>query len=474
MQRFLCWDKKNFSENNGVAVVQHRPEMKNLALTGDDPWEGVHNGYACVIKVGDAYRMYYRADGQRGEVHKDESVRSKSLLCVAESKDGIAFTKPVIGKVEYNGSKENNAVFTRDNGKRMDTFTVFYDTNPNCPPEEKFKGLARDSGTTILDFFISADGYDFTFVQEIKLNGSYDSYNTVFWDDVKRQYCLYYRGFHSPDGTVLAGMPPESETANVRDIRLAVSKDFRNWDFVGLIEYEDGKDIQLYTNQIAPYYRDKKTLIGFPSRYYDRVAEKENYYDMPIADLRCARTDRGATALTDCVIMTSTDGLLFDRRSSAFLTPGPENSANWWYGDCYTAYGMVETVAEDGENREISMYVGENYRVKKVDFRRFTVRLDGFFSWYGDGDGAVAVTKPFVLEKENMFVNFGTSALGALKITLLDKGGAEIPGYESNTLFGDSTNRPVRFSKSLRELVGKEIMVKAELTDCHLYSFTFE
>lgn len=474
MQRFLCWDEKNFSEKNGVTVVQHRPEKKNLALVCQDAWEGVHNGYASVMKVGDTYRMYYRADGQRGEVHKDRSISSKSIVCMAESKDGISFTKPIIGKVDFSGSKENNAVFERTTGRRLDTFTVFYDTNPACPPEEKFKGLARDSGTSSLDIFVSPDGYDFEYVKEIGLNGSYDSYNTVFWDDVKKQYCLYYRGFHSPDGTVLTGMPPESETANVRDIRLAVSKDFRNWEFLGLIEYEDGKDIQLYTNQIEPYYRESKTLIGFPSRYQDRVAEKENYYDMPIADLRCARTDRGATALTDCVIMTSKDGILFDRRSSAFLTPGPENSSNWWYGNCYTAYGMVETVAEDGENREISMYVGENYRVNKVDFRRYTVRLDGFFSWYADGEGGVAVTKPFVLEEENMFVNFGTSALGALNITLLDKDGAEIPGYRSNTLFGDSTNRPVRFPKALAELVGKEIRVKAELVDCHLYSFTFE
>lgn len=48
MQRFLCWDEKNFSENNGVFVCQHKPEKKNLALICDDIWEGVHNGYPTV------------------------------------------------------------------------------------------------------------------------------------------------------------------------------------------------------------------------------------------------------------------------------------------------------------------------------------------------------------------------------------------------------------------------------------------
>jgi hypothetical protein len=105
-------------------------------------------------------------------------------------------------------------------------------------------------------------------------------------------------------------------------------------------------------------------------------------------------------------------------RSKAFITAGIETSTNWWYGNCYTAYGLYETVADDGETREISFLMGENYRVKKVDFRRYTVRLDGFFSWYGDKD-AYAVTKPFVLNGENMFINFETSVTGGLVVCFI-------------------------------------------------------
>ena len=365
-------------------------------------------------------------------------------------------------------------VFYRQNGRNLDTFTVFYDPNPDCPADEKFKALARDSGTDILDYYKSADGYDFEYVANIRTNGTYDSYNVVYWDADKKQYVMYYRGYHKKDGTILNGYSGMDEVNDIRDVRMAVSSDFRNWEFVDFINIQNSKEVQLYTNQITPYYREKNTLIGFPTRYTDRVNEKENYNDMPIADLRGDIYGRTATALTDCGIMTSTDGLNFNLRKTAFLTPGPENSKNWWYGDCYMAYGMVETVAEDGENREISMYVGENYRVDKVDFRRYTIRLDGFFSWYGDGDGATVTTKSFVLSYDNMYVNFATSALGSVKITVLDKNGKEIDGYKSGTLFGDSTNRPVRFEKSLKDLVGKEIKLKIELTDAHLYSYTFE
>lgn len=478
MQRFLCWDRKNISKEQNLFVLQHKPEKKNIALVCDDIWEGVCNGYPTVIKVGDTCRMYYRALGQRGGLLEKYDNPTWGIFCVAESKDGITFQKKNIGRFEYQGSKDNNVVFWNPEHKVTDTFTVFYDDNPACPEDEKFKGLARYSGGSTLELFVSKDGYEFSFVQVLPVDGTFDSYNTVFFHKETGLYKLYFRGFHHPDGTSTKGFTDAVEATDIRDIRLAVSKDFRNWDFVGFVKLNSRKEIQPYTNQIAPYYREPKTLLGFPTRYYDRVNEQESYRYMPNAELRdmfIATNGRGGTAQTDCGIMTSTDGISFDLRPSAFIAPGPEHScSNWWYGDGYIAYGMVETLSDDGENKEISIYMGENYRVKRVNFRRYTIRLDGFFSWYGDGDGAVAVTKPFVLEKENMFVNFATSALGGLKITLLDKDGGEIPGYESNILFGDNTNRPVRFPKSLKDLVGKEIRVRFDLSDCHLYSYTFE
>ena len=477
MQRFLCWDRKNISAEQGIVVLQHKPEKKNIALVCDDVWEGVHNGYPTVIKVGDTYRLYYRALGQRGGLLEKYDNPTWGIFCVAESKDGVTFQKKKIGRFEYNGSTDNNVVFWNPEHKVTDTFTVFYDDNPACPEDEKFKGLARYSGGSTLELFVSKDGYEFTFAQVMPVDGTFDSYNTVFFDKETGLYNLYFRGFHHPDGTSTKGFADASETTDVRDIRLAVSKDFRNWEFVGFVNLNSKKEIQPYTNQISQYYRDPKTLIGFPARYVDRVGEQQSYQYMPNGEKRkefIKTQGRGGTALTDCGIMTSTDGLSFDLRPTAFMTPGPEHDCNWWYGDGYISYGWVETLADDGENREISIYVGENYRVKRVNFRRYTIRLDGFFSWYGDGDGAEVVTKPCVLEKPQMFVNFATSALGALKITVLDKDGKEIDGYRSYTLFGDSTNRAVAFEKELSDLVGKEIQIRFEFDDCHLYSYTFE
>lgn len=140
-----------------------------------------------------------------------------------------------------------------------------------------------------------------------------------------------------------------------------------------------------------------------------------------------------------------------------------------------TAYGLVETSADEPYSpNEISCYVAKGYRVKKVDFWRYTVRIDGFLSWFAGSDTAEVITKPFTLQNENMFINFATSASGGLNIEVLDKGGNPIDGYESGVLFGNNINRPVEFEKPLSDLVGKEIKIRFKLNDCHLYSYTFE
>jgi hypothetical protein len=183
---------------------------------------------------------------------------------------------------------------------------------------------------------------------------------------------------------------------------------------------------------------------------------------------------REGTAVTDCVIMTSKDGFCFNRRDEAFMTPGVEARDNWWYGNCYMAYGLAETEAEeDGAPNEISFYMGENYRIKNVNFRRFTIRMDGFFSWTAPYCGGEIMTKPITVDGSNLHINFATSALGGIEIALCDKEGNELEGYRSYTMFGDSIDRPVEFEKPLCDLCGKQIRLKIRMQDANLYSFCF-
>ena len=475
--RILCWDESLIEKNEGVQTIMHKPQKRNIALLCDDEWEGVHNGYACVMKVGDKYRMYYRANNQRQKMGGGVT-EGTTRLCIAESYDGINFTKPVVGKYEYNGTKYNNIVVNN----HFDNFSVFYDENPDCPEDERFKALCggefRDA-TWWLYYYASRDGIDFEKKYHIPVTGTFDTYNVTFWDKETEQYFLYYRSFHDPSGEEYDTLHKVDLVTSVRDVRVATSKDFKNWTEHGRIKFEEGQtDTALYTNQITRYYRSANSFIGFPVRYADRVADKDAFKQMPLGDRHEAVRQiagREGTALTDCIIMTSRDGFTFNRCDEVFLSPGIEDQSNWWYGDCYTAYGLVETDAESpGAPREISFYSTENYRIKSVNFRRYTVRLDGFFSWYAKNSGGEVLTKPVMVEGDTLRINFASSAVGGVKITLCDEDGGELEGYASCTYFGDSTDCPVEFAKPLAELVGKKIRLKIKLQDTHLYSFIFE
>ncbi len=475
-KRYLCWDRKLFENACDVEVRMHHPQKANVALFCDNEWEGHHNGYAGVMRVGDEYRMYYRADSSRHIVDENMSHRSRGVICVATSRDGKTFKKPNVGKFEYNGTKNNNIVFSRESF--IDNFAVFYDINPDCPEDERFKALSEDKndGVEGLAYYASADGYDFRFERFLPVKGTFDSYNVTLWDPDRKKYFLFYRAFHAPDGTDWFDFKGMNIYEVIRDIRVATSEDFVNWTEHGRITFDEGQeDYQLYINQISKYYRSRDVFLGFPIRYYDRAAERRNFDFMPLADRHRAIYDkyrREGTAVTDCAIMTSSDGFVFDRRDEAFITPGIEARDNWWYGNCGTAYGMVETESETpGAPNEISMYVGENYRIKNVNFVRVTLRLDGFFSWYGRYKRGEVITKPLTVSADVMSVNFASSALGGMRITLLDKDGREIEGYKSYTTFGDSIDRPVEFERSLSELRGKTVKLRIELSDCHLYSF---
>ena len=138
-------------------------------------------------------------------------------------------------------------------------------------------------------------------------------------------------------------------------------------------------------------------------------------------------------------------------------------------------YGLIETRSEyQGAPNEISLFRNENYRIKDIEFRRYTLRLDGFFSWFGGYGGATALTKPLLVEGDTLKVNFATSAAGGMTVSLCDEDGAELDGYVSYVMFGDSVDRTVEFDRPLSDIRGKSVRLKITLSDAHLYSFIFE
>src|SRR5207248_489913 len=153
------------------------------------------------------------------------------------------------------------------------------------------------------------------------------------------------------------------------------------WTEPAFLEYTPGRVSELYTNQVLPYYRAPHLFLGFPTRYLDRgwteAARALPRYDY--RRLRGAKSQREGTALTDGLFMASRDGNHFRIWPESFLRPGLRLRDNWFYGDNYQNWGLVETRSEiEDAPHELSVYATERaLQDRPACLRRHTLRIDG-------------------------------------------------------------------------------------------------
>lgn len=104
--------------------LEVQPATKSEALIeADRPWEGSNALHLCQILPADGmYRMYYRGGG---------------FFMLAESKDGLEWTKPELGLVDFQGSTRNNII---------DAKLEYIFEDPSAPSEERWKGLGMSGG----------------------------------------------------------------------------------------------------------------------------------------------------------------------------------------------------------------------------------------------------------------------------------------------------------------------------------------
>ena len=301
----------------GATIQLHAPVRREIALRFDQPWEGNASGYTTVFQDGDVFRMYYR--GHRYIVDGSPLAQAQAeVVCYAESADGITWTKPKLGLHPWNGSTANNIIWM--GSAETHNFAPFKDTNPDCPPEERYKAIGGTTTSNGLWTFKSADGVHWMRKSEgpVVSKGAFDSHNTCFWDAVQQRYIMYVRFFS------------EDDFKGLRSIGVSYSSDFATWTEPVGLDYPGSPPQQMYTNQILPYFRAPHMLMGFPTRYVARPLNPHVTALDPVelrqrlikADERCG------TDLTDGVFMTSRDGQSFKRWDEAFLRPGPQ-AENW-------------------------------------------------------------------------------------------------------------------------------------------------
>ncbi|WP_373652537.1 hypothetical protein [Schlesneria sp. DSM 10557] len=460
-RRELFVDRFLIERLSNAHLQLHAPHDEGPVLHFDARWEGPHAGYTTIIQDHAKFRMYYRGISEPG---LDGSEHERT--CVAESPDGITWTKPKLGLFEYGGTNANNIVLANV-APVTHNFCPMLDTRPGVPPEERYKGV----GGTGKELFAysSADGLKWVKIQDepilsgkqmpFRFDHLFDSQNLVFWSETENCYVCYFRVW---DG--------------VRRIARSTSDDFRNWSAAVMMKqvHDDGNTVtaapveHLYTNQTSPYPRAPHLYLAIAARFFEG---RQVLNEQQAAAIKVSPTYFNDTS--DAVFMSSRGGNTYDRTFlEGFLRPGI-GPQNWVSRTNYPALNLAQTGPA-----ELSLYVNQDYAQPTSHVRRYTLRLDGFTSLRAGVKQGELLTKPLTFSGDELEINFSTSAAGGLHFELQNLDGTPLPGFsleECQEQIGNELDRVVTWKSgtSLKSIAGKPVRMRVVMKDADLFSFRF-
>jgi hypothetical protein len=501
-EKQLFIDDRFIAKSEGITLTMNPPQQTHGALlVADRPWEGRIRAYNTVLKDGGVFRMWYHVAPSKGSSRVIEGV------AYAESEDGIRWTKPNLGLIEYKGSTDNNLVAPLVVGSEEHWFTaglsldlrmqgagIFKDTNPSCPPEERYKlwskmqgilpvGMELDpsevpEGVKLGDVLenvqpvirgglvsmYSEDGVRWNVYEKRVETGACDTQNVAIWDERLQKYVGYVR------------MIPDLNGVKYRSVGRLVSDDFQNWSApesileadeidLGARERRDtSNSIDIYTNGFMKYPYAQDVYFMMPSYYY--------HWD---------RTT-GPNTL-DVRLLTSRDGIDWQHAGGRrpFLRLGPRGTLS--SREVYACPGVIRVGDElwsyyAGNDSNHKWTVDPLSDVQTTGIFRAVSRLDGFISADAPYEGGTLTTPPVIFTGKQLTLNLDTSAGGVIRLEVQSAEGKPLDGYtlaDADDLNGNSVRMPVRFNGStdMGRLAGVAIRLSFHMYDCKLYAFQF-
>ena len=103
-----------------------------------------------------------------------------------------------------------------------------------------------------------------------------------------------------------------------------------------------------------------------------------------------------------------------------------------------------------------------------------TLRLDGFVAM--TADAGYLVTKPLVIEADELYINACCEEQGSISIEITDANNKPITGFtraEAEPITGDHIHWQAKWKEysDLGSLMGQTVRLKFYMNDCKLYSF---
>lgn len=466
-ERHLFLDPALLVQVQHASLAVNPPEVREEVIRPDRPWEKLMISFFLTVREEEGrLRMWY--------ICRDAD--NQPNVAYAESVDGLNWTKPDLGIVDYHGDRANNLVGIPN----LEGVVV---RDEAAPPAERYFYLTNVYHEGVIRF-TSPDGLRWTKAREILLPFESDTQLVTFRDPRTNRWVTYLRGWD-----------PGSDTTRKRKVLRLEYDDYRGtlpivpsgrvthppaaaktrlpWivdeiPTVLAVDERDPDSTDIYNMPAQPYPADPRWYVSFPSFYRHRPESDDPPYE------------NGGR--TEVHFVGSRDGIgwhRYDRRVYVAPARPPSGRGNM----VYMGTGLV--VRGD----EIWQY-GTGFHSQHGDVAarrartdgaivRYVQRLDGFVSLDTGDEAGTARTAPVRVSAPTLRVNVDTGALGALRVGLCDAAGRTLPGYgldECDPVQVNDTGAPVswRGRSDLRELEGRMVALEFSSTRTRLYSFRFE
>ncbi|MCX7886341.1 MAG: hypothetical protein N3B01_03660 [Verrucomicrobiae bacterium] len=438
------WALKQKTEE--VLRVFHPPRKYegNPLIAGD-------GGYVSVVREPQTglFRMWYQTH-DRSDKADDES--SAYAVAYAESKDGLVWTRPELGLIQWKGSKANNIVWRGPNNNRAsgpqilelpDTarrgfrYVMVYRTS----------GAQRDqNGIRLVG---SHDGLRWETTSDTLLSLlPSDTLNSIVFDATRQLYVMFCRAKHiyrAVPGTIL-------QTGESRRIARMCSPEL--WT-----HWRSNPQNILIPDELD-MARGFNRFYGMPAKWHAGI-----YWGF----LWCFRLN--SDIWTE--LAWSRDGVNFERFPTrpALLNPGPTET---WDGGMVFASPWVEVGDEWW-----FYYAGWNgpheSRQRTAGIGLARLRKEGFISMRGPPSGGIICTRLLRWPGGKLLINADAHA-GEVKVRVCDAQRRPLLGFDYADCVpfrGNNVRHEVQWRKqTIRSLKGQTIRLEFLLTNADLYTFT--
>lgn len=418
----------------------------NPVLVTDQPWEGPVYLYGTVLPTEDrtGYRMWYHT------LRPNDTNNDGSLELYATSRDGIHWTKPILGLRSWHGSTSNNMYFTRPTAGGM---TSVMHTPWETDPVLRYKFMNKDDVGYYAGW--SPDGIHVTDAPNNPVFSGGSDVGHFLWDPHTQQYLGYVKNAWF-----------DANGLKRRAVALTTTTNIAHWPAEKLIFWPDTFD-----DRWAPAGTVQRThFYGFAVFPYEsmylaflwifRATDAEGYYVGP----------------TFVELASSHDGVHWTRQEGQrppILPQGPPGS--WDDGQIYTARAPLL------EGNTLKLWYGGFNDLHGVALTKMTggiglatLRKDGFASLDAGANTGVVVTRVLSGAAGPLRVNYRASG-GWVKVEVLEEDGQVLAGYGQSdcaALTGDSVNEAVTWAGHTELPAGRaRLRLRFLLQNASLYSF---